>query len=105
MKAWKIVAVATFAVIGVALVTATAFAYMSRPAANDPYGNYNPYGYGSYGSPQGMRGGMRGGMMGNGYSPYGGYQTYPQQAPYGQQYGPWTDGYSGCPMRNGWGGP
>ena len=97
MKWWKIIAVAAFSVIGVALITATALAYMSRPAINSPYGTYNPYSYGSYGSVQGSRGGMMGGMMGgSGYSPYGGYQAYPQQTPHGQQYG----GYGGCPMRN-----
>ncbi len=42
MKPWKIIAVAAFAVIIVALITTTAFAYMSRPATNNPYGTYNP---------------------------------------------------------------
>ena len=97
MKPWKIIAVAAFAVIGVALITTTAFAYMSRPATNNPYG--------SYGSAQGSRGGMMGGMMGSGYSPYGGYQAYPQPTPNEQQNGPWTGGYSGCPMRSGRGWP
>jgi hypothetical protein len=105
MKPWKIIAVAAFAIIAIALTTTTAFAYIGKQATNSPYGTYNPYGYGSYGSPQGPRGGMMrrsmGGMMGSGYSPYGGYQANPQQTPYGQQYGPWTSGYDGCPMRNG----
>lgn len=87
MKPWKIIAVAAFAVIGVALVTAAASAYMGGQTAYNPYA---PYGPGQ---------GMRGGMMGNGYSPNGGYQAYPQQTPYGQQYGPWTSGHGGCPMR------
>ncbi len=93
MQTWKIIALAAVALVGVVLLTTSVFASMTRPAAN-PYGTYNSYG--SYGSPQGMRGGMMGGRMGNGYSPYGGYSAYPQQTPYGQQYG----GYSGCPMRN-----
>ncbi len=89
MKTWKIIAVAAFAVIAVALVTATAFAYMGGQAT------YNPY------APYGPTQGPRGDMMGSGHSPYGGYQAYPQQTPYGQQYGPWTGGYGGCPIRNG----
>jgi len=105
MKPWKIIAVAAFAVIIVALITTTAFAYMNRPATNNQYGTYNPYGYGSYGSAQEPRGGMMGEIMGSRYSPYGGYQAYPQSTPNGQQNGPWTGGYGGCPMRSGQGWP
>jgi hypothetical protein len=69
MKAWKILTAVTLAIVAVALIAASAYAYMGRIAA--PYGTYagTTGAYGTYYS-GGMMGGR--GMMG-GY----GYYTVP----------------------------
>src|SRR3989304_5752633 len=70
MKTWKIITVAGFALIEVALLTASAFAYMGGRGFYSPYGTNTGVNtaYGGYG---GM---MGGGMMGG----YGyGIQTGP----------------------------
>jgi hypothetical protein len=91
MEPWKIIGVVAIAVVAVAFITVTAFAYMGGQTT------YNPY------APNGYTQGTRGGMMGGAYSNNGGYQNpngYPQ-SPYPQQYGqngPWagTGGNRGC---------
>ena len=96
MKTWKIIIVSGFALIAVALVTASAFAYMGGQRSYAPYGTNigitTPYG--TYAN--GMMGGgrMGGGMMG-GYG-YGYGTTTPPT--YNGQYGP------GCPGMNGYAG-
>lgn len=99
MKAWKLVVAIGLAVIGVALITASVFAYMGTPGVNNPYGTYANGAYGTY--PNGAVNGQMGGMMG-GYS-YG-YPAQPNSATpttptYPYQYGP-----GGCHGRNGWNG-
>jgi len=88
MKAWKIIAVAAFAFIAVALITTSALAYTAAGQGMSGF-------YGSNGTAQGPKGGMMGGLMKCGNSQYGNYTSssgYPQQ-------------YSSCPggygMRNG----
>ena len=95
MNAWKIIAVSAVAVISVALIASYAFAMGGQSS-------FNPNGtYGSYSSTQGPAGGTigggMGGMMGNGYPSNGGYQAYPQQTPYGQEYRQWSGGHGCCP--------
>lgn len=99
MKAWKLVVAIGLAVIGVALITASAFAYLGTPGVNNPYETYANGAYGTY--PNRIAGGHMGGMR-------GGYQYgYPAQpnsvtptAPaYSYRYGP-----GGCHGRNAWNG-
>ena len=45
MKTWKLVTAITLAVIAVALITASVFAYMGGQGFNSPYGTYQ---YGNY---------------------------------------------------------
>src|SRR3989304_3369682 len=79
MKTWKIITVAGFALIAVALLTASAFAYRGGRGFFSPYGTNTGTGpYGTY--PGGM---MGGGMMG-GYG-YGYGTTTPPT--YSGQYG------------------
>jgi len=98
MKTWKIIISAGFTLIAVALVTASAFAYMGNRGIYAPYGtNTGVTGqYGTYGTfPSGM---MGGGMMGGGYYGYGnGYATTTPPA-YSGQLG-W-----GCGRGNGYTG-
>ncbi len=78
MNTWKIVAVATLAIIGVALMTASVFAYAG---AQTTYTPYSPNGYGQI---------PAGGMMSGANPSYGGYQYpngYPQQGSFPQPYG------------------
>ena len=94
MKTWKIITVSGFALIAVALLTASAFAYMGGQGIYTPYGtNTGTTGpYGTY--PNGMMGGghMSGGMMGG----YGyGYGTTTPPTSSGQY------GMGGC---RGWSG-
>ena len=99
MKTWKIVTVTGFALIAVAMVTASAFAYMGGRGFTAPYGtNTGTTGqYGTYGTYSGgMMGGGMGGMMGGGYNGYG-YGTTAPPAYAGQ------NGW-GCPEGNGWTG-
>jgi hypothetical protein len=90
MKAWKLVVAIGLAVIGVALITASVFAYMGAQ------GFYNPYG-------TNVNGVYSGGMMGGGYS----YPQYPPQpnsaTPTTPAY-PYQYGARGCHGRNGWNG-
>ena len=93
MKTWKIITIAGFAIIAVALVTASAFAYMGGRGFYTPYGTNTATTapYGTY--PNGMMGGghMGGGMMGG----YGyGYGTTTPPASSGRY------GMGGC----GWNG-
>ena len=87
MKAWKIVTIVALSLIAVALVTASAFAYMDGQGFYSPYGTY-------------ANGGIMGGAMHSGYS-YG-YPQYPTQpiAPTPPAY-PYQYGWRGC-MRSGW---
>jgi hypothetical protein len=86
MEPWKIIGLAAIAVVAVAFVTVTAFAYMGGQTT------YNPY------APNGYTQGTRGGMMGGAYPTNSGYgyqfpNGYPQQSLYPQPYGqngPWT---------------
>ena len=98
MKTWKIVTVAGFALIAVALVTASAFAYMGGNGFYTPYGTNtgvtSPYGgYGGFG---GM---MGGGMMGGYGYPQTGTQPYQTTSTYPSQYG-----WGGCHGGAGWNG-
>jgi hypothetical protein len=91
MKVWKLVIAIGLAVIGAALVIASAFAYMGAPGGYNTYGTY----------PNGVAGGHMGGMMGgNSY----GYPAQPNVATpttpaYPNQYG-----RGGCHGRYGWNG-
>jgi len=80
MKAWKVIIATALAVVAVALLTASVFAYMGGTGIYSPYGTYTNSAYGAY------SGGMMGGMMGNAY----GYPQYSAQssasAPYNYQY-------------------
>jgi hypothetical protein len=69
MKTWKILLVAGLAILAVALVTASAYAYVVQQIRTQ-YGTYSGAAtpYGGY-----IGGMMQGGTMGNGYSPYNGY--------------------------------
>ena len=90
MKTWKIITVTGVALIAVALLTASAVAYMGGRGLYSPYGTN--IGTGSYGTYPGgmMGGGPRGGMMGR----FGnGYETTSPRTTSGQ-YG-W-----GCRGRN-----
>jgi hypothetical protein len=93
MKTWKMVTAIGLTVIGIALVTASVFAYIGATGVNSPYGTYANGAYGTY------PGGMMGGMMA-GYS-YG-YPAQPNQATTATpayQYGA-----GGCRGRAGWNG-
>ncbi|MCJ7560157.1 hypothetical protein MUO79_06015 [Candidatus Bathyarchaeota archaeon] len=61
MKAWKLVIAIALALIAVALITTSVFAYMGGPGFHSPYGTNVNGAYGAY------PGGMMGGMM-DGYS-------------------------------------
>ena len=81
MKTWKIITVAGFALVAVALFTASAFAYMGGR------GLYNTYGTNTgVTTPYGVGGMMGGGMMGRGSY---GYPAQPNTATpsYPYQYG------------------
>jgi hypothetical protein len=93
MKSWKLVVAIGLAVIGVALITASVFAYLSTPGVTSPYRTYANGAYGNY--PNGAVNGHMGGMMG-GYQ-YG-YSAQPNSA-YPYQYDA-----GGCHGRNGWSG-
>jgi len=80
MKAWKTVTIVALALVTVALVTASAFAYMGEQGFYSPYGTY-----------------ANGGMMGGAYS-YPPYPTQPNAPAYQYQYG------GGCHGRSGWNG-
>ena len=94
MKTWKIIAVAGFALVAVALLIASAFAYMGGRGIYTLHGTNTATGsYGAY--PNGMMGGGRmGGMMG-GYGTTS--PTYSGQ--YGQGCRGWN-GYVGSPNTN-----
>src|SRR3989339_497386 len=95
MKTWKIIAVAGFALIAAALLTASAFAYMGGRGIYSPYEtNTGINAYGTY--PGGMIGGIgNGGMMGGyGYGYGYGRTTTPT---YSDQYG-----WGGCHGSNGY---
>src|SRR3989337_981397 len=93
MKTWKIIIVSGFALIAVALVTASAFAYMGGRGFYTPYGTNTgtTTPYGTYSN--GMMGGghMGGGMMG-GYGYGYGTTTSPT---YSSQYGQGCHGVNG----------
>jgi len=91
MKTWKMVTAIGLAVIGIALVTASVFAYMGASGVNSPYGTY----------PNGAVGGQMGGMMG-GYS-YG-YSAQPNQATPTTPAYPYQYGAGGCHGGVGWNG-
>jgi len=92
MKTWKIIMIAGVALVAVALVTATAFAYMGGRGFYSPYGtNSGTNVYSTY--PGGMMGGGMMGGYGYGYAPGYGTTTPPTNS---GQYG-W-----GCPGRNGY---
>jgi hypothetical protein len=90
MKTWRIILAIGLAVIGIALVTASVFAYMGASGVSGPYGTYA----------NGAYGGHMGGMMG-GYS-YG-YPAQPNSATAAPAY-PYQYGAGGCHGRNGWNG-
>jgi len=53
MKTWKIITTATLALVTIAILTASAYAYLYRPSALSPYGTYpngmmGNYGYNNY---------------------------------------------------------
>jgi hypothetical protein len=84
MKAWKLVIAITLVVIGVALITASVFAYMGEPGFYSPYGTNVNGAYGAY------PGGMMGGGMRSGYPQYPAQPNLatPTPAPsYPYQYG------------------
>ncbi len=89
MRSWKIIIATVLAVVAVALLTASAFAYMNGQGFYNSYGTYTNGAYPN---------GMMSGMMQNAY----GYQQYPTQpsasAPYSYQY------RRGCHGRFGWNG-
>jgi hypothetical protein len=62
MKAWKLVIAIALALIAVALITASVFAYMGGPGFYSPYGTNVNGAYGAY--PGGMMGGMMGWLRG-----------------------------------------
>jgi hypothetical protein len=99
MKAWKLVVAIGLAVIGVALITASVFAYMGASGVNSPYGTYANGAYGNY--PNEAGNGHMGGMMG-GYS-YG-YPAQPNSATPTTPTYPYQYGAGGCHGRNGWNG-
>ncbi len=85
MKPWKIITVAFFAVVAVALVTGTALAYMGTQAT------YRPY------SPNGFTEARNGGMRcGAGWGPYSSYNGYKNSTVYPQQYGQHMGGCGPC---------
>ncbi len=77
MKVWRIIVVAAFAVISVALITSYPFAAMGGQSTYNSDRTYNPYG--SYAPAQATGGNMwqgpMRGMMGSGLQSYGEYQT------------------------------
>ena len=81
MKVWRVMIATALAMVAVALLTVSVFAFMGGQGVNSPYGTYTNGGYGAY------TGGMMGGMMGNAY----GYSQYSAQpgasARYVYQYG------------------
>jgi len=87
MKAWKLVAVAAFAFVAVALIATSALAYTA--AGQGMNGSY-----GSNGAAQVSKGGMMSGRMGCKYSQY---DNYTSSGGYPQQYGC----TGSCGMRNG----
>jgi hypothetical protein len=91
MKTWKIITAIGLAVIGIALVTASVFAYMGATGVNSPYGTYANGAYGT----------NSGGMMG-GYS-YG-YPAQPNQATTATPAYPYQYGAGGCHGGAGWNG-
>ena len=93
MKTWKIFTITGIALVAVALLTVSAFAYMGGRGIYTPYGTNTGAGYGTYGTYAG--GMMGGGMMGRGYGYGTGYATTAPPTNSGQ-YG-W-----GCPGRNGY---
>ena len=95
MKTWKMVLAIGLAVIGVALITASVFAYMGAPGTYSPYGTYANGAYGTY--PNGVGGGHMGGMMGGTY-----YPTQPNTATPTTPAYPYQYGAGGCHGRNGW---
>jgi hypothetical protein len=95
MKTWKIITVAGFALVAVALVTASAFAYMGGRGLSNTYGTNT-----GVTSPYGVYGGMMGGGMMGGYGyPQTGTQPYQATPTYPSQYGS-----GGCRGRAGWNG-
>ncbi|MBM4400595.1 MAG: hypothetical protein FJ045_01450 [Crenarchaeota archaeon] len=99
MKTWKLTIAIGLAVIGVALITASAFAYMGTAGVNSPYGTYANGAYGTY--PNGVVGGHMGGMMG-GYQ-YG-YPAQPNSATPTTPAYPYQYRIGGCHGRLGWNG-
>src|SRR3990170_4921322 len=90
MKTWKIITVVGCTLVAVALLTASAFAYMGGRGFYSPYGTNTATGaYGAY----------PGGMMGGGwYSGNSQYGTTTPPASSGQY------GWGGCRGRAGWNG-
>jgi hypothetical protein len=98
MKTWKIITIAGFTLIAVALLTVSAFAYRGGQGFYNPYGTNTGTGvYGTYSGGM-MGGGGMGGMMGGGWysgnPQYGAQQTTPTN-PYGM---------GGCHGGAGWNG-
>jgi hypothetical protein len=62
MKVWEVIIATALAVVAVALLTVSVFAYMGGQRYNSPYGTYTNGAYGTY------SGVMMGGMMGNTYT-------------------------------------
>src|SRR5512136_515462 len=94
MKTWKIITIVGVALVSIALVTASAVAFMGGRGIYTPYGvqTGTPYGAnsGAISSYGGFGGMMGGGMMGGGYS---------------TGYGTTTGGYGmGCRGLNGYAG-
>jgi hypothetical protein len=90
MKTWKIITVVGCTLVAVALLTASAFAYMGGQGYYSPYATNTATGsYGAY------SGGMMGGgmMSGYGYPQTGTQTTYPSQNGMGGCRG--MDGYAG----------
>jgi hypothetical protein len=81
MKTWKTVTAIGLALIGIALVTASVFAYMGATGVNSPYGTYANEAYGS----------NTGGMMGGTY-----YPAQPNQATSATPAYPYQYGAGGC---------
>jgi hypothetical protein len=99
MKTWRLVLAIGLAVIGIALVTASVFAYMGASRGYSTYGTYTNGAYGTY--PNGVVGGHMGGGMMGGYQ-YG-YPAQPNSATAAPDY-PYQYGAGGCHGRNGWNG-
>jgi len=89
MKTWNLVLAIGLAVIGIALVTASVFAYMGTSGGYNTYGTYA----------NGAYSGHMGGMMGGTYYPAQPNSAAPATSAYPHQYGA-----GGCHGRNGWNG-